>query len=181
MYAVGDAYKVHTSIKREKREDSSFCFFFILSVSISSTARFSDNHLLLFASSGIHGPHRSHCPLSWIEPPAPTVCMHSVPHGSGSEGDGHDGPSFGRRSDSNHVRRGVAVLRDAQPAVRGGCGRLAGQDGGGQTVSDDIVATGRSDAEHSVGEPQDAEKLLSVDSHSCHLHARPVHAVAHVG
>ena len=48
MYAVGDAYKVHTKCiqahKRVKREEFLFYFFFILPVSISSTARFLGNH-----------------------------------------------------------------------------------------------------------------------------------------
>ena len=43
MYAVGDAYKAHTeciqAYKKSKREDSSFYFFFILSVLLPSTAR----------------------------------------------------------------------------------------------------------------------------------------------
>ena len=68
MYAVGDAYKAHTeciqAYKKSKREDSSFYFFFILPVLPPSTARdFTGDHLLLPASSGIHGPHSTHCPL----------------------------------------------------------------------------------------------------------------------
>ena len=68
MYAVGDAYKAHTkcihAYRKRKREDFSFYFFFILSVLLSSTARdFTGDHLLLLASSGIHGPHQSSLPV----------------------------------------------------------------------------------------------------------------------
>ena len=57
MYAVGDAYRLHTeciqAYKKRKREDSSSYFFFILSVFLSSTARFSGNHFSLLTSSSI--------------------------------------------------------------------------------------------------------------------------------
>ena len=57
MYALKDAYKVHTeciqAYKKSKREDSSFYFFFILPVLPSSTARdLQTIKLSLFASSG---------------------------------------------------------------------------------------------------------------------------------
>ena len=61
MYAVGDAYKVHTgciqAYKRVKERNSSstsslYCLFFYLLLSAISGI-----HLLLLVSSGIHGPH----------------------------------------------------------------------------------------------------------------------------
>ena len=48
MYALGNAYRLHTKCiqahKRVKREEFLFYFFFILPVSIPSTARFLGNH-----------------------------------------------------------------------------------------------------------------------------------------
>ena len=51
--------------KKERKEgESFFYFFFILPVLLPSTARdFTGDHLLLFASSGIHGPHQSSLPV----------------------------------------------------------------------------------------------------------------------
>ena len=57
MYAVGNAYRMHTkciqAYKKRKREEIPLSTSFILPALISSTARFSGNHLLLFVSSGI--------------------------------------------------------------------------------------------------------------------------------
>ena len=81
MYAVGDAYRAHTeciqAYKKSKREKFLFHFFFILPVLLSSTARDFRHSFLLFASSGIHGPHSSSLPalLGW-----PDACAFRVTH-----------------------------------------------------------------------------------------------------
>ena len=71
MYAVGDAYKVHTeciqAYKESKREQFLFYFFFILSVLLSSTAR--DLRAIVFCCSCLRAftdPIKPHCPFFWI-------------------------------------------------------------------------------------------------------------------
>ena len=57
MYALKDAYKAHTKCIQAYKKSKKRGFFFLLLLTLSVLLS------LLPAISGIHGPHRSHCPF----------------------------------------------------------------------------------------------------------------------
>ena len=71
MYAVGDAYKVHTKCiqsaykhkKEKKRAIPLLLLLYTVRSSLFYCPRFTGDYLLLFASSGIHGPHQASLPV----------------------------------------------------------------------------------------------------------------------
>ena len=71
MYAVGDAYKVHTKCiqsaykhkKEKKRAIPLLLLLYTVRSSLFYCPRFTGDYLLLPASSGIHGPHHTSLPV----------------------------------------------------------------------------------------------------------------------